>query len=103
MMRNTARVHFADALVGNGDRFHQLNTGNMFYVWRLSKQTRRRANPVGCIDNDSFLSTYCPRLQGGFKSVEDYVAKVLKPERRTVGLEQPGAAGGGMGAQHERA
>ena len=85
MMRNTGRVHLADALLGNGDRFFQLNTGNVFYVWRDST-LEKTANPVGCIDNDSFLPTYLPSdLDGGFRNVANYVAKVLRPDAELWG------------------
>ena len=82
MIRNTARVHFADALLGNGDRFAQLNPGNMFYVTRQTAQGSPKAdNPVGCIDNDSFLPTYLPSqhkegIKGG---AVGYATRVLKP------------------------
>ena len=88
MMHNTARVHFADALLGNGDRFNAFNTGNMFYVTREAKSgTNKASNPVGCIDNDSFLYTYLPKP--GFKNAKDYVTQVLKPKYELWGWIDP--------------
>jgi hypothetical protein len=96
MMHNTARVHFADALLGNGDRFHQFNTGNMFYVTREAKLgTNKASNPVGCIDNDSFLYTYLPApgptdpATSGFQNAKDYVTQVLKPDYELWGWIDP--------------
>ena len=89
MLKNIAGVHFADALVGNGDRFHRYNTGNMFFVWRLKPtKTGKASNPVGCIDNDAFLYTYSD-AKTNFKSVKDYVAKVLKPNYELWGWNSP--------------
>ena len=91
MMKNTARVHFADALLGNGDRFGEFNTGNMFYVTRQAAPgTNKASNPVGCIDNDSFLPTYLLyRNNEGFKTATTYVSKVLNPSKELWGWNSP--------------
>lgn len=89
MMWNSSRVHFADALLGNGDRFRQFNTGNMFYVTEPTSP-HKTTNPVGCIDNDSFLPTYLPSdVDGGFDSAANYVATVLSPAAELWGWESP--------------
>jgi|tagenome__1003787_1003787.scaffolds.fasta_scaffold20968258_2 hypothetical protein len=91
MMWNTARVHFADALLGNADRFEDFNTGNMFYVTRQAVAgTNKASNPVGCIDNDSFLPTYLPRRGfDGYTTAVNYVTKVLKPDVELWGWDTP--------------
>lgn len=91
MMRNTGRVHFADALLGNGDRFFQFNTGNFFYVRRQATPgTNKVNNPVGCIDNDSFLPTFLPRHRGeGFQNAVDYVNGALNPKTELWGWYNP--------------
>ena len=91
MMSNTGRVHFADALLGNADRFEAFNTGNMFYVTRQAAPGSDKAsNPVGCIDNDSFLPTYLPsHVEEGFTSAADYVLGVLRPGAELWGWTSP--------------
>jgi hypothetical protein len=51
-MKNLGRVLAADTILGNFDRFEQMNLGNSFFI---AKNNKKR---VGVIDNDAWLPVY---------------------------------------------
>lgn len=86
-MFNVGCILFADLPIGNGDRFENMNSGNFFFVNKVTTRLGKVNYPIGCIDNDAFLHTYLPTQllpqtnppqTEGFATVDDYVNGLLQ-------------------------
>lgn len=81
-MINAGRVIFADLTIGNGDRFENMNSGNFFFIDKMSNKPGKVNYPIGCIDNDAFMHAFMPKRNApvveGFATVDDYVSGLLQ-------------------------
>ncbi|NEZ62071.1 hypothetical protein D0962_04660 [Leptolyngbyaceae cyanobacterium CCMR0082] len=58
-MNNLGRILAVDSLLGNADRFESMNVGNAIFLKRnYNVKDNKTNNPIGVIDNDSFLPIF---------------------------------------------